>query len=115
MYNQYLLEEVAKTRNQYLVSFTMIFSLHFFENTHKDIINILYTAISHYVEIFVNTHQYTKITILQNSRIGTSFFNEMLMNYNDTNIIRSITDINIFLQEIVIRLINNEEYKKSNN
>jgi len=112
LYINYLFEEVSKKNRITGEHFKKVFSKEYITSTKKDVVNTLYTAISHFVEILVNTHQYTKTTIEQNSRIGSTYFSELKEQYRSDPIIKSFESIEDFLNAIIQKIIEEGDYKK---
>lgn len=112
-YSNYLIEEISKKDRSISSHFQKVLSNCFIKNTNSKVINILYTGIAHYVEIMVNTHQFTKTTIIQNSRIGNTYFIELEQLFTDNDIGKSLRAVQEFLKEVVQELIDANNYKKA--
>jgi len=73
----------------------------YIKNTNKEVVHIFYEAFSHYVETAVNLHQYTKVTIEQNNRIGNSCFEELKSKYSNDKLKQDINNVEKFLNKMV--------------
>ncbi len=112
-YSNYIFEEISKKDRNISTHFQKVLSNSFIGNTNKNVINILYTGIAHYVEIMVNTHQFTKTTIIQNSRIGNTYFIELEQLFKDDDIGESLRAVQGFLNEVVQDIIDGNNFKKA--
>ena len=112
-YSNYLFEEISKKDRSISSHFQKVLSNCFIKNTNSKVINILYTGIAHYVEIMVNTHQFTKTTIIQNSRIGNTYFIELEQLFTDNDMGKSLRAVQEFLKEVVQEVIDANNYKKA--
>lgn len=101
LYRNYLIEEASKKDKQAAQSFSNMLSDDYIKNTGKEILQLFYQAFSHYVEISVNLHQYTKTTIITNNRIGNSCFEDLKSKYRDEKIIKDIDNIKNFLNAMI--------------
>jgi sulfatase maturation enzyme AslB (radical SAM superfamily) len=111
-YSNYLFEEISKKDRKLSTYFQRVLSNSFIGNTNKKVINTLYTGIAHYVEIMVNTHQFTKTTIIQNSRIGNTYFIELEKLFTDNDIGESLRAVQEFLNEAVQDIIDANNFRK---
>jgi hypothetical protein len=60
----------------------------------------------------VNTHQFTKTTIIQNSRIGNTYFIELEKLFTDNDIGESLRAVQEFLNEAVQDIIDANNFRK---
>ncbi len=103
LYRNYLIEEVQKKDRKSAASFAALFSDDFIRNTRKDLVQLFYQAFSHYVEISVNLHQYTRTTIIQNNRISNSCFEDLKTRFSDEKTVKDIATVQSFLNEMLYR------------
>lgn len=101
LYRNYLIEEVSKKDKETAISFNNMLSDAYIKTTSKEILQLFYQAFSHYVEISVNLHQYTRTTIITNNRISNSCFDDLKSKYDDEKIIKDIDNVKNFLNEMV--------------
>ncbi|ULQ60277.1 hypothetical protein K7I13_02900 [Brucepastera parasyntrophica] len=112
LYRQALLQEVQKKDDASYKAVSFLFSDEYLRSTNLSTLNLLCNAFSFWVETFVNTHQYTKATIQQNSRIGNTYFDEYEQVYRETYIQLYIQSFRQLLEKIVEEIIEEGEYKK---
>jgi hypothetical protein len=111
IYRAYLIQEISKKDNNAAESFSRIISEENIKNTDKELLKLFYQGFSHYVEIAVNLHQYTKTTIEQNNRIGNSFFEDMKNKYNNYEMKKDIENVKQFLNNLIKEIVDDKEYK----
>lgn len=111
LYRNYLIEEVTKKNADAALSFKRILSDENIIATNKEVLYLFYQGFSHYVETAVNLHQYTKVTVEQNNRIGRSCFDEMKNKYRDHEMKEDIENVKKFLNNLIEEILINKEYK----
>lgn len=111
LYRNYLIEEVTKKNADAALSFKKILSDENIKATNKEVLYLFYQGFSHYVETAVNLHQYTKVTVEQNNRIGSSCFDEMKNKYRDHEMKEDIENVKKFLNNLIEEILVNKEYK----
>ena len=97
----YLVKEIENMNLDYAKKFEELLSDNFNFRNSLDSLRILNKMIAHFQEIFVNTHQYRKMNILNNIRIAKSFLAEYEnsdQNLDDKNVARVIYQ---FLNQLV--------------
>src|SRR5574344_2206218 len=99
IYRNYFLKEVSKKDEAVAESFRKLLSDEYIQDTNKEIVHMFYEGFSHYVETAVNLHQYTKVTIIQNNRIGNSMFEEMKSEYGGSETSKDIDNVEELLKE----------------
>ncbi len=112
LYRNYLIEEVSKKDTKASESFKNMLSNEYIKNTNKEIVHIFYEAFSHYVETAVNLHQYTKVTIEQNNRIGNSCFEELKSKYSNDKVKQDINNVEKFLNKMIEEILEKKEYRR---
>jgi len=113
LYRNYLIEEITKRNKDAALSFKRIISDENIKTTNKEVLSLFYQGFSHYVETAVNLHQYTKVTIEQNNRIGNSCFDDMKSKYRNNENKKDIENVKCFLNNIIEEILENKEYKKN--
>jgi hypothetical protein len=91
---------------------SLLFGDSFLENTNLSNKTIFYEFISVYIEIFVNLHQYRKVTIENSQRIAKSYFFDLEKIYGNSNYIIYFNKMRDMLEKIVSDILNNERYRK---
>lgn len=110
IYRNYFLKEVSKKDEAVAESFRKLLSDGYIQDTNKEIVHMFYEGFSHYVETAVNLHQYTKVTIIQNNRIGNSMFEEMKSEYGGSGTSKDIDNVEEFLNKLIEEILKEKTY-----
>lgn len=110
IYRNYFLKEVSKKDEAVAESFRKLLSDGYIQDTNKEIVHMFYEGFSHYVETAVNLHQYTKVTIIQNNRIGNSMFEEMKSEYGGSGTSKDIDNVEKFLNKLIEEILKEKTY-----
>jgi hypothetical protein len=110
IYRNYFLKEVSKKDEAVAESFRKLLSDEYIQDTNKEIVHMFYEGFSHYVETAVNLHQYTKVTIIQNNRIGNSMFEEMKSKYGGSGTSKDIDNVEEFLNKLIEEILKEKTY-----
>ena len=110
IYRNYFLKEVSKKDEAVAESFRKLLSDEYIQDTNKEIVHMFYEGFSHYVETAVNLHQYTKVTIIQNNRIGNSMFEEMKSEYSGSETSKDIDNVEEFLNKLIEEILKEKTY-----
>jgi hypothetical protein len=107
----YIIRESSAFNIETGKAISFLFGDSFLENTNLSAKTILYEFISVYIEIFVNLHQYRKVTIENSQRIAKSYFSDLEKIYGNSNYIIYFNKMRDMLEKIVSDILINKRYK----
>jgi hypothetical protein len=83
----------------------------FLEGTNLAAKTVFYEFISVYVEIFVNLHQYRKVTIENSMRIATSYFSDLEKIYGSSSSMIHFNKMRVMLEKIASDILRDKRYR----